>query len=122
MCRNGPVSSSRTGSTPKMRVYQASLTDRSVTVTATCEMAGKVPEMATMISYCSMWLLTPQRYAPLLPRSFPATPGPGRAREGSPGQQVSQNSRHGARRLELAGSAVDHAHPAAASDPSRQPG
>jgi hypothetical protein len=45
MCRNGPVSSSSTGSTPKTRVYQASLTDRSVTVTATCEMAGMVPEM-----------------------------------------------------------------------------
>ena len=56
MCRNGPVSSSRTGPTPKRRVYQASLTDRSVTVTATCEMAGMVPEMATMIVLCLMWL------------------------------------------------------------------
>jgi hypothetical protein len=38
------------GPTPKTRVYHASLTDRSVTVTATCEMAGMVPEKATMIS------------------------------------------------------------------------
>jgi N-acetylglutamate synthase/N-acetylornithine aminotransferase len=37
-------------------VYQASLTDRSVTVTATCEMAGMVPEMATMVVLCLMWL------------------------------------------------------------------
>ena len=55
MCRNGPVSSSSTGPTPKTRVYQASLTDRSVTVTATCEMAGMVPEIATMIVLCLMW-------------------------------------------------------------------
>src|SRR5438876_12083976 len=82
MCRNGPVSSSITGPTPKTRVYQASLTDRSVTVTATCEMAGKVPEMATMIVLCSLWrLITPQRYEPPLPRTFPAPAGPGKARE-----------------------------------------
>ena len=33
-----------------------SLTDRSVTVTATCETAGMVPEMATMVVLCLMWL------------------------------------------------------------------
>ena len=36
-----------------------SLTDRSVTVTATCETAGKVPEMATMIVLCLLWLWLP---------------------------------------------------------------
>ena len=78
MCRNGPVSSSSTGPTPKTRVYQASLTDRSVTVTATCEMAGKVPEMATMIVLCLMWrLITPQHYGPSLPRTFPRATGIG---------------------------------------------
>src|ERR1700722_916307 len=50
MCRNGPVSSSRTGSSPRTRVYHASLAARSVTVTATCVMAGMVPELAMMIS------------------------------------------------------------------------
>src|SRR6516164_5369760 len=87
MCRNGPVSSSRTGSTPKTRVYQASLTDRSVTVTATCEMAGMVPEMATMIVLCSLWrCLRPQRYGEALPGNF---------REASPGQRVlKQELRH----------------------------
>jgi hypothetical protein len=55
-------------------VYQASLTDRSVTVTATCEMAGMVPEVATMIVLCSLWLrLRPQRYGAALPRNFRGT-------------------------------------------------
>src|SRR5215204_337797 len=40
MWRNGPVSSSSTGSTPRRPVYQASLAARSDTVTATCVMAG----------------------------------------------------------------------------------
>src|SRR6185369_16541199 len=83
MCRNGPVSSSRTGPTPKTRVYQASLTDRSVTVTATCEMAGMVPEMATMVVLCSLWrLMTPQHYGPSLPRAAGAGEGFLRSRYG----------------------------------------
>src|ERR1700685_3096537 len=49
MCRNGPVSSSRTGSTPRTRVYHGSLTDRSVTVTATCVMAGMVMMISSVI-------------------------------------------------------------------------
>jgi hypothetical protein len=49
------VSSSSTGSTPKTRVYHGSLTDRSVTVTATCEMAGMVYEIATMFVLRSLW-------------------------------------------------------------------
>jgi hypothetical protein len=45
-------------------------------------MAGKVPEMATMIVLCSLWrLITPPRYEPPLPRTFPAPPGPGKATE-----------------------------------------
>jgi hypothetical protein len=36
-------------------VYHGSLTDRSVTVTATCEMAGMVSENATMFVLCSLW-------------------------------------------------------------------
>jgi hypothetical protein len=35
---------------------------------ATCEMAGIVPEMATMVFLCSLWLwLRPQRYGAILP-------------------------------------------------------
>ena len=45
MWRNGPVSSSRTGPAPSTLVYQASLTARSDTVTATCVMAGMVGEL-----------------------------------------------------------------------------
>jgi len=56
-----------------------SLTDRSVTVTATCEIAGMVPEMATMIVLCLMWrFISPSRYEPDLPRTFRAPPGPGK--------------------------------------------
>src|SRR6516165_525168 len=97
MCRNGPVSSSRTGSTPKTRVYQASLTDRSVTVTATCEMAGMVPEMATMIFLCSLWrCLRPQRYGAGLPWNFRGTsprrrsPGEGAGRQRDDGLEGGQ--------------------------------
>jgi len=36
-------------------VYHGSLTDRSVTVTATWEMAGMVREIATMFVLCSLW-------------------------------------------------------------------
>src|SRR4051794_24596685 len=46
MWRNGPVSSSRTGSTPRTLVYHASLAARSLTVTATWGMAGVVGGMA----------------------------------------------------------------------------
>src|SRR5579863_6973327 len=53
MCRNGPVSSSSTGVTPKTSVYHASLVARSVTVTATCVMAGIVAALATVVS-CSV--------------------------------------------------------------------
>ena len=49
MCRNGPVSSSRTGSTPRTLVYQASLASRSDTVTATWVMAGMVVGVVTVV-------------------------------------------------------------------------
>ena len=47
-----------------------------VTVTATWERAGMVPEIATMVVLCSLWRLMPQRYGPVLPGpSLPAGPG-----------------------------------------------
>src|SRR3954454_10067294 len=49
MCRNGPVSSSRTGSTPSSLVYQPSLAARSDTVSATWAMAGMVVGVATVV-------------------------------------------------------------------------
>ena len=49
MCRNGPVSSSRTGGTPRISVYQASLTARSVTVRATWVIAGIVAVLGTLV-------------------------------------------------------------------------
>jgi hypothetical protein len=57
-------------------VYHGSLTDRSVTVTATCEMAGMVFEEATMFVLCSLWQLL-RRNATNRP-----FPGPSPRREG----------------------------------------
>src|SRR5437868_6137470 len=83
MCRKGPVSSSRTGSTPNTRVYQASLTARSDTVTATWVMAGMVAELAT-VGLLRLVVVVDEatvRTGPsrALPRSFPRAgrkPGP----------------------------------------------
>ncbi len=43
------------GQAPPLPDVRITLTDRSVTVTATCEMAGMVPEIATMFVLCSLW-------------------------------------------------------------------
>ena len=41
--------------------------------------AGMVPEIATMVVLCSLWRLMPQRYGPVLPRTFPARGTGGRS-------------------------------------------
>src|SRR5262249_13054294 len=58
-------SSSRTGLTPKTLVYHASLAARSVTVTATCVMAGIVVALAIFISCCSGRSAAGSRYGAL---------------------------------------------------------